>query len=157
MSIPGHTRYQVIDEDGDDLPGSWEFGWEDHDPFEVVIAAVTEVSGRPWKWSGKRRLSGRLSPQKCRALVVRLDRVLRSDRQPQTAQAIARVTAENANRRRPHHVDVAAVQSALHGPQPDLFDAPPELLAAAMLRALHAALRAAVECQGGLRVSWQVE
>ncbi len=158
MQLTGKTRFQLIDEDGDDLPGSWEFDWAGRDPFEVVVAAVTEVSARPWKWSTRKINSGKLSPQRCRALSARVAGVLRKENRPRAAECIARVIAEEFTPRR--KIDVKAVRAVLSKLDPDVpedADERPELLAAVMLRKFRRALKAAVECDGGLRVSWQVE
>ncbi len=158
MQLTGKTRFQLIDEDGDDLPGSWEFDWVGRDPFEVVVAAVTEVSARPWKWSTRKINSGKLSPQRCRVLSARVAGVLRKENRPRAAECIARVISEEFTPRR--KVDVKAVRSVLAKVEPEVpedADERPELLAAVMLRRFRRALKAAVECDGGLRVSWQVE
>ncbi len=158
MQLTGKTRFQLIDEDGDDLPGSWEFDWEGRDPFEVVVAAVTEVSGRPWKWSVRKINSGKLSPQRCRALAARVATVLRKENRPRAADCIARVISEEFTPRR--KVDVKAVRVVLAQLDPEVpadAEESPEVLAAVMLRKFRKALKAAVECDGGLRVSWQVE
>ena len=49
------------------------------------------------------------------------------------------------------------VLSAKREPSDAERAAQPELLAAVMLRALRDALKAAVECEGGLRVLWRAE
>src|SRR5688572_2413316 len=100
MLLTGQTRFQLIDEDGDELPGSWEFTWEGRDPFEVVVAVVTEVSGRPWKWSTRKISSGKLSPQRCRALSARVAGVLRRENRARASECIARVVAEEFTPRR---------------------------------------------------------
>ncbi len=160
MQLTGRTRFQLIDEDGDDLPGSWEFEWTGRDPFEVVVAAVTEVSGRPWKWSTRRINSGKLSPQRCRALSARVGNVLRKEHRARAADCIARVVSEEFTPRRKARVDVKEVRSILAKLDPVLpedAEERAEILAAVMLRKFRRALKAAVECEGGMRVSWQVE
>jgi hypothetical protein len=158
IKLTGKTRFQLIDEDGDDLPGTWEFEWENRDPFEVVVAAVTEASARPWKWSSRKINSGKLSPQRCRALSVRVANVLRKETRGRVADSIVRVVAEEFSPRR--KIDIKEVRSILAQIDPELpedADERPDVLAAVMLRKFRRALKAAVECDGGLRVSWQVE
>ena len=158
MKLTGKTRFQLIDEDGDGLPGTWEFEWVGRDPFEVVVAAVTEVSGRPWKSSTRRISSGKLSPLRCQALSARVSAVLKKENRPRAAECIARVISEEFTPRR--KIDVKAVRAVLaqlDPPVPEDAEESPELLAAVMLRRFRRALKAAVECDGGLRVSWQVE
>lgn len=157
MAVPGVTHFQLIDEDGDELPGEWEFAWEGRDPFDVVIAAITEVSGKPWKWSSKRIESGRLSPQRCKALAIRVGRVLRSENRKQTSEVIARVVSEEYELRNGRKADAALVSVTLAGKGPGGIETRPEFVAAMMLRSFREALRAAVECEGALRVSWRVE
>lgn len=160
MQPTGKTRFQLIDEDGDDLPGTWEFEWANRDPFEIVVAAVTEVSARPWKWSVRKINSGKLSPQRCRALSARVAAVLRKENRPRAAECIARVVSEEFTPRRKGRVDVKEIRSILAKLDPVLpedAEERPEVLAAVMLRKFRRALKAAVECEGGLRVSWQVE
>ena len=157
MAVPGVTHFQLIDEDGDELPGDWEFAWEGRDPFDVVIAAVTEVSGKPWKWSSKRIEAGRLSPMRCKALSIRVGKVLRSENRAQTSAVIARVVGDEYLTKPLRKVDPAVVATTLAGKGPGGINMQPEVVAAVMLRAFREALKAAVECEGGLIVSWQVE
>lgn len=156
MEVPGTTQFQLIDEDGDELPGTWELAWEGRDPFEVVIAAVTEVSLRPWKWSSKRADLGRLSPRKCQALKLRVGKVLRQENRGRTAAVIARVVAEEYGLKPARRAEPGAIEAALRGAGAEDPDGHPELLAARMLRVFRVALKAAVEVDAGLRVSWQV-
>ncbi len=159
MQLTGRTTFELIDEEGDES-GSWEFEWVGRDPFELIIAAVTEVSGRPWKWSTKRSNSGKLSPQLCRVLSVRVGRVLRKENRGRTAACIARVVAEEYSPRRKQQIDPKAVRVLLAKINPDMpedADERPELLAAVMLRRFRRALKAAVEGDVGLRISWLVE
>ncbi len=154
----GRTRYQLIDEDGDELPGTWEFDWEGRDPFEVVIAVVTEVSGRPWKWTARRTHAGRFSPERAKAMCARTGNVLRGSKLHATAAVIARVVRDEFGRRRP--IDEAGLIEVLAGRREvsdEELESVPELCAAVMLRTLREALKTARECGGGLRVSWAVE
>ena len=160
VRMSGATRFQILDEDGDELPGSWEYPWEGRDPFEAVMAAVTEVSGRPWEWSARGPRSGRFSPVRCRKMAVRVANVLRKNRRVATAAFIARVVAEEFELKQRRKVDPSAVLEVLSGkrePSEEERESQPELLAAVMLRGLREALRAAVECDGGLRVLWRAE
>lgn len=158
--MSGATRFQILDEDGDELPGSWDFAWEGRDPFEAVMAAVTEVSGRPWEWSARGPRSGRFSPVRCKKMAVRVANALRKEQRAAVAAYIARVVAEEFELKQRRKVDAASVLEVLNGkrePSDEEREAQPELLAAVMLRGLRDALKAAVECEGGLRVQWRAE
>jgi hypothetical protein len=160
VRMSGATRFQILDEDGDELPGSWEYPWEGRDPFEAVMAAVSEVSGRPWEWSARGPRSGRFSPVRCRKMAVRVGNVLRKNCRVATAAFIARVIAEEFELKQRRKVDPSAVLEVLGGKRElseEERESQPELLAAVMLRGLRDALRAAVECDGGLRILWRAE
>ncbi len=160
VRMSGATRFQILDEDGDELPGSWDFAWEGRDPFEAVMAAVTEVSGRPWEWSARGPRSGRFSPVRCKKMAVRVANALRKEQRAAVAAYIARVVAEEFELKQRRKVDAAAVLEVLNGkrePSDEEREVQPELLAAVMLRGLRDALKAAVECDGGLRVQWRAE
>ncbi len=160
VRMSGATRFQILDEDGDELPGSWDFAWEGRDPFEAVMAAVTEVSGRPWEWSARGPRSGRFSPVRCKKMAVRVANALRKEQRAAVAAYIARVVAEEFELKQRRKVDAASVLEVLNGkrePSEEEREVQPELLAAVMLRGLRDALKAAVECDGGLRVQWRAE
>lgn len=160
MQSSGKTRYQLIDEDGDELPGTWEFSWEARDPFEAVVGAITEVSAKPWKYSGRRLNSGRFSPDRCKAMLIRVAKVLKPEQRPQVAGVIARVINDEFELRPKRVVDPKTVLPVLSGkeiPGEQSLEGHPELTAALMLRALREALTIAVDCGGALRISWQVE
>lgn len=160
VQCSGRTRFQLLDEDGDELPGTWEFFWEGRDPFEAVMAAVTEVSGRPWRYTARNSRGGRFSPTRARAMAVRANNVLRAALRPRVAAVLARVVRDEFEPRSRRVVDPAAVLAVLSGenePGDEALESCPELHAAKMLLAFRSALRAARECGGGLRVSWRVE
>ncbi|MBP6835500.1 MAG: hypothetical protein KA978_32245 [Deltaproteobacteria bacterium] len=160
VRMSGATRFQILDEDGDELPGSWDYAWEGRDPFEAVMAAVTEVSGRPWEWSARGPRSGRFSPIRCKKMAVRVSNSLRKEQRAAVAAYIARVVAEEFELKQRRKVDAASVLEVLNGkrePSEEEREVQPELLAAVMLRGLRDALKAAVECDGGLRVQWRAE
>lgn len=160
VQCSGRTRFQLLDEDGDELPGTWEFFWEGRDPFEAVMAAITEVSGRPWRYSARSSRGGRFSPARARAMSVRVKNVLRPTVRPRVAAVLARVVRDEFETRSRRVVDPAAVLAVLSGevePTEEALESCPELLAATMLVAFRSALRTARECGGGLRVSWRVE
>lgn len=160
QQLSGRTRFQLIDEDGDELPGTWEFSWDDRDPFEAVLAAVTEASGRPWKYTARNPHGGRFSPDKAGAMAIRVKNVLSPELRPRVAAVIARVISDGwvgKKRRVVKAEDVLAVLSGRRVPGPDELDAEPESLAAMMLLALRSALLTAREHEVGLRVAWQVE
>lgn len=150
----GAVRLELIDEDGDELPGSWSFEWSGRDPLELAIYAVTELSGKPWKWSSRKKGGARLSPKKCKALSIRVGKVLKPEVRPTTAAVIARIIANECLRpgQAPPDADtIAAILAAKR--QPD-WDAGPEETTPAMMRALREALRAATECEAGLQFTW---
>jgi hypothetical protein len=160
MQLTGKTRFQLVDEDGEDLPETWEFDWSGRDPFDIVVAAVTEVSGRPWKWSIRKVNSGKLSPQRCRVMSARVANVLRKENRGRAAESIARVASEEFTPRRKGKIDpqeVRAILAKIDPELPDDADERPEILAAVMLRRFRRALRTAVDVGAGLRVSWQVD
>ncbi len=160
MQLTGKTRFQLVDEDGEDLPEAWEFDWSGRDPFDIVVAAVTEVSGRPWKWSVRKISSGKLSPQRCQALSARVAAVLRKENRARAADCIARVVGDEFTPRRKGKIDAKEVRKLLAKIDPELpedADERPEVLAAVMLRRFRKALRTAVDVGAGLRVSWQVD
>lgn len=160
MQSSGKTRYQLIDEDGDELPGTWEFSWEARDPFEAVMGAITEVSMRPWKYSTRRTNSGRFSPDRCKAMLIRVAKVLKPESRIRVAEVIARVVNDEFELRPRRVVDPKTIVPVLAGkvvPEEQSLEGHPELLAALMLRSLREALTIAVDCGGALRISWQVE
>ena len=150
----GSITFQVIDEDGDELPGTWSYEWSGRDPLELAIFAVTELSGKPWKWSSLRSGRALLSPKQCRALSIRVGKQLRRERRPLTAAVIARVISNEALRPGVPGPDSKQIARILAGGTPPDWDAGPAQSTPAMLRALRQALRAARECEGGLRITW---
>lgn len=160
MQSAGATRYQLIDEDGDELPGTWEFAWEARDPFEAVMAAITEVSTKPWRYSTRRTHSGRFSPDRCKAMLIRVTRVLKAENRPQVAEVITRVINDEFELRPRRVIDPKTLLPVLSGketPGEDALEGRPELIAALMIHSLREALKTAVDCGGALRISWQVE
>lgn len=160
MLCTGKTRYQLVDEDGEDLPETWVFDWSGRDPFDIVVAVVTEVSGRPWKWSVRTIHSGKLSPQRCVAMSARVAAVLRKENRARAVECIVRVVSEEFTPRRKGKIDPKEVRRILAKIDPELpedADERPEALAAVMLRHFRRALRTAVDVGAGLRVSWQVD
>jgi hypothetical protein len=150
----GSITFQLIDEDGDELPGSWAYEWSGRDPLELAIFAVTELSGKPWKWSSIKAGRALLSPKKCRALSVRVGNQMRRARRGVTASVIARVISNEALRPGVPPPDAKQIARILAGGSAADWDAGPAQTTPAMLRALRHALRAARECEGGLRITW---
>jgi hypothetical protein len=151
----GAVRFDLIDEDGDDLPGSWAYEWSGRDPLELTIYAVTEMSGRPWKWTSHRKGSNaRLSPKKCRALAIRVGKTLKPETRGTTAAVVARIIANECMRPGQKPPDAASIAAILAGKREADWDAGPHESTPAMIRALRAALRAAVESDAGLKISW---
>lgn len=159
MEVSGSTRFQLLDEDGDELPGTWEFSWEGRDPFEAVIAAVTEVSGRPWRWSTRGASSGRFSPERCKAMSIRVNNALKKPQRAGVAAVIARVVQEEFALRPSRSIDPKAILDAMGRENTSAGELVlrPELNAGVMLVRLREALGAAVDCEGGLRVSWRAD
>jgi hypothetical protein len=160
MQLTGKTRFQLIDEDGDELPGSWEFEWQGRDPFEVVVAVVTEVSGRPFKWSVRKINSAKLSPLRCRVFSSRVAVVLKKENRRRAADCIVRVISDEFTPRRKGKIDPKEVRSVLGKINPVLpadAEERPEIIAAVMLRQFRRALKEAAENDVGVRVSWQNE
>lgn len=150
----GAVRFDLIDEDGDDLPGSWTYEWSGRDPLELTIYAVTEISGKPWKWSSRKKGIARLSPKKCKALAIRFGKALRSDARPKTAAVIARIIAAETLRPGQRPPDEHTIAEILANERVADWDAGPQETTPAMMRAFRDALRAAVECEAGLQITW---
>lgn len=150
----GSVTLQLIDEDGEDLPGSWSFEWSGRDPLELAIYAITELSGRPWKWSARVNGAMRLSPKRCRALAVRVGKVLRKETRPTAAAVIARIIAQETLRPGQPAPDARGIATILAGTREPDWDAGPPETTPAMIRALRQALRAAAENEAGLAVHW---
>jgi hypothetical protein len=150
----GSLTFQLIDEDGDELPGTWAYEWSGRDPFELAVFAVTELSGKPWKWSSQGRGRGVLSVQRCRAFKVRVGRLFNKKRRAQTAAVLARIITQETLRPGQPGPSAKEIASILAGTTDVDWDAGPVQTAPAMLRALRNALRAAYEGEGGLRISW---
>lgn len=148
----GSVTFQLIDEDGEPLPGTWTYEWTGRDPLELAIDIVTEVSGKPWKWDRRRQARALLSPERCRALSIRVGKLLRKENRAATAAVIARVVSRQCLRA--PSPDPQAIAEILAGKREADWEAGPHESTPAMLRALRKALRAAVECEGGLRITW---
>ncbi len=150
----GSLTFQLIDDDGDELPGTWSYEWSGRDPFELTVFAVTELSGKAWKWTTQRRDGGILSAQRCRAFKVRVGRLLNKSRRPVTAAVLARIITQETLRPGQPGPSTKEIASILAGHTDIDWEAGPSQTAPAMLRALRDALRAAVEGEGGLRITW---
>ncbi len=150
----GSLTLQLIDDDGDELPGTWSYEWSGRDPFELAVFAITEASGKPWKWSSQHIGRGVLSPQRCRAFKVRVGRLFNKKRRPQLAAVLARIIAQETLRPGQPPPDPKEVAEILSGRVEADWEAGPSQSAPAMLRALRDALRAAYEGEAGLRISW---
>jgi hypothetical protein len=150
----GALTLELIDDDGEELPGSWSFEWSGRDPLELAIYAVTEVSGRPWKWNARSPGAALLDPDRCRAFSARVGNALRKEARKGTAAAIARVVTHECKRPGQTPPDARAIAEILAGKRDVDWDAGPEETTPAMLRSLRTALKAAAECGAGLRVTW---
>ncbi len=150
----GALTFQLIDDDGDDLPGRWSYEWSGRDPLELVIYVVTELSGKPWKWSSQRKGRALLSAKRCRALSIRTGKTLRAANRRLTSAAIARIVANETLRPGHRPPDTSVIADILAGRREADWDAGPQETTPAMLRALRKALKAAVECEGGLQIVW---
>lgn len=150
----GSITFQLIDDDGDELPGTWQYEWSGPNPFELAVFAITELSGKAWKWSSQHQGRGVLSTQRCRAFKVRVGRLFAKNRRPITAAVLARIIAQETQRKGepvPSPKEIAAI---LSGKNDCDWEGGPSQTAPGMLRALRIALRAAYEGEGGLRISW---
>jgi hypothetical protein len=150
----GGLTFQLVDEDGDALPGTWSYEWTGRDPLELAIFAITELSGRPWKWSSRRLGRALLSPERCRALSARVGKVLKKESRAPAAAVVARIIAQECLRPGQKAPDPEAIEDILAGRREPDWDAGPHETTPAMIRALRGALRAAVENEAGLQVSW---
>jgi hypothetical protein len=150
----GALTFQLLDDDGDPLPGSWSYEWSGRDPLELAIYAITELSGRPWKWSSRRLGRALLSPDRCRALATRVGKLLKKETRGQTAAVVARIIAHECLRPGQRAPEVEAIEAILAGEHEPDWDAGPHESTPAMLRALREALRDAVENEVGLQITW---
>lgn len=150
----GSVTLQLIDEDGEELPGAWSFEWSGRDPLELAIYAITELSGRPWKWSARVNGAMRLSPKRCRAFSVRVGKVLRKEARGTAAAVISRIIAQETLRPGQPAPDARDIAAILGGAREPDWDAGPQETTPAMIRALREALRAASENEAGLAVQW---
>lgn len=150
----GSLTFQLIDDDGDELPGSWSYEWSGRDPFELAVFAVTELSGKPWKWSSQHVGRGVLSAQRCRIFKVRVGKLFNKKRRAQTASVLARIIVQETQRPGQPAPDPGELAAILAGRVEPDWEAGPSQSAPAMLRALRDALRAACESEAGLRIAW---
>jgi hypothetical protein len=150
----GALTFGLIDDDGDELPGSWSYEWSGRDPLELAIYAITEISGRPWRWSVRTASYARLAPDRARALAARVSNALRREAREQTASAIARVIAQECLRPGQRPPDPGVIAEILAGKREPDWEAGPQESTPAMLRSLRLALKAATECDAGLKVTW---
>ena len=150
----GSVSFELVDDDDEPLTTKSTYEWSGRDPLELVIYAVTELSGRPWKWSSRKGPHAKLSAPKCRALSIRTGRCLRRDQRARTAAVIARVIAVETFRPGKPAPDAKEIAALLAGSREPDWDAGPTETVPAMLRALRKALKSAVEADAGLSVVW---
>lgn len=150
----GSVKFELIDEDGEPLPGSWTYEWTGRDPVELAIYAITELSGKPWKWSSRKSARGTLSVDRARAMSIRVGKTLRRENRAATAQVIARIVAHECLRPGEVGLEIKELEKILAGKREPDWEAGPTETAAAMVRELRLALKAAVEAEAGVAVSW---
>ena len=150
----GKITFKLIDDDGDDLPGAWSYEWSGRDPFELAVYAITEASGRAWKWSSRRDSAGLLSARRCRALKTRVSNLLLKSRSAMTAAVIARIVAQETVRPGQKAPDPRAIREILAGNKEADWEAGPHETTPAMMLALRTVLRAAAEGDAGVQVRW---
>lgn len=150
----GSVKFELIDEDGEPLPGSWSYEWTGRDPVELAIYAITELSAKPWKWSSRKAARATLSPERARAMSIRTGKTLRKESRLHTANVLARIIAHECLRPGEVGLEVKELERILAGKREVDWEAGPTETAAAMLRALRLALKAAAEAEAGLAVTW---
>jgi hypothetical protein len=153
----GSVKFELIDEDGEPLPGSWSYEWTGRDPVELAIYAVTELSTKPWKWTSRKSARATLSPDRARAMSIRTGKTLRKENRSATANVLARIIAHECLRPGEVGLEPKELEKILSGKREPDWEAGPTESAAAMLRALRLALNAAVEAEAGLAVTWGEE
>ncbi len=150
----GSVRFELIDEDGEALPGRWEYEWTGRDPLELALYAVAELSGKPWKWTSRKLRRGTLSPERARAFSIRCGKTLRKENRPATAQVLARIVQLECLRPGEAGLELKEIERILAGRREADWEAGPTETAPAMLRALRLALKAAAEAEAGLSIVW---
>jgi hypothetical protein len=150
----GALTFELIDEDGEELPGSWSYEWSGRDPLELALYAITELSGKPWKWTSRTGARARISPGRCKAFSIRVGKVLRKETRVVASAVIARIITQETLRPGKPAPDVRVIAEVLSGKRDPDWDAGPLETTPAMIRALRNALRAASECDGGLQIVW---
>jgi hypothetical protein len=150
----GSVKFELIDEDGEPLPGSWSYEWTGRDPVELAIYAITELSAKPWKWSSRKSNRATLSVDRARAMSIRTGKTLRKENRANTAAVIARIVAHECLRPGEVGLEPKELEKILSGKREADWEAGPTETAAAMVRALRRALKAAVEAEAGLAVTW---
>jgi hypothetical protein len=150
----GSVRFDLIDDDGEALPGRWAFDWTGRDPLELAIYAVTELSGKPWKWTSRKLRRATLSPDRARAMSIRCGKTLRKENRTATAQVIARIVAHECLRPGEPGLEQKEIERLLSGKREADWEAGPTETTPAMLRAFRQALKAAVEAEAGLAITW---
>ncbi len=150
----GSVKFELIDEDGEPLPGSWTYEWTGRDPVELAIYAITELSGKPWKWTSRKSSRGTLSVDRARAMSIRTGKTLRKENRANTAQVIARIVAHECLRPGEVGLEPKELEKILSGKREADWEAGPTETAAAMVRSLRLALKASVEAEAGLAVTW---
>lgn len=153
----GALRIELIDEDGDSLPGRWDFEWVGRDPMELVIYAITELSAKPWKWSSLRPARRRLTAERSRAMSARMGKWLRKSLRKQTADVMARIIAQECLKPGSPLPDTKLIRELLAGRREPDWDMGPVETVPGMYRAFRKALRAASEDGAGIQLTWGAE
>jgi len=149
----GRVTFQLVDEDGDELPGRWSYAWSGRDPVELAIYAVTEISGRPWKWTRRRSQDAWLSQQRSRILSARFGNVVRRSVVKNTTARVAALIQRECLRPGAPPPDSETIAEVLRGREVD-WDAGPVETVGGMLRAMREVFRAAKAADAGVRIIW---
>lgn len=150
----GSVTFELIDDDGESLNVHWRFEWTGRDPLELAIYAITELSGRAWKWNSVKPGRATLSPDRCRAFSIRAGKTLKKENRAATAAALVRIVTHECLRPGDAPPDLKVTQQILAGKREVDWEAGPTESAPAILRALRVALKAAAEAEAGLSVRW---
>ena len=150
----GSVTFELIDEDGELLNIQWRFEWTGRDPLEMAIYALTELSGRVWKWNSTKPGRVTLSADRCRAFSIRVGKSLRKENRAATAAAIVRIVKHECLRPGDPAPDPKVIQQILAGKHEYDSESGPTETAAAMLRLLRVALKSAAEAEVGLLLRW---
>ncbi|MDP3278088.1 MAG: hypothetical protein Q8Q09_23080 [Deltaproteobacteria bacterium] len=150
----GSISFGLIDDDGEALGKRWSYEWTGRDPFELALFAITELSGKPWKWSVQRRGRAKLNIERARAMSIRAGQTLRKEKRKMTAVVVGRIVQHECLRSGDPQPDLDRVEKILAGKIEIDWEAGAADVVPAALRAFRQALRAAADAECGLDVMW---